>query len=756
MSGLSLIFVLVLAGCLFGLLRWYEYQRWHGSLIGYRLRLPVTITPEVAGDWLGSISALTSAPRLLTPAVRAIVVEIHASRKGIDYRLWVPEKLKHDVMAGLRAALPGARLDALPAGMTVARAQVSAATSLFQTGRDRQLAVERAETVSRNLLAALQPLNGTETICWQWLLTGSGNTGLSGERLEQLDARTRRAVLTKYQKPLLNAAGRVYVSAGSNGRTGTLLTRAAAPLKQLSLSGVAIGRAWWSTPWLAAMVQKRTPPVMGWLLLNTAELAAMLALPFGEALPGAPAPVARTLPPEQRASAGDTVLADSNYASNASVPLGISRKERLSHTWITAPTNAGKSWLQTGMALQDAARGDGLTFVDPKGDAIDDFLRRLPSDRHADVTIIDPSDTSRPVGFNILETGNSPVEKELVVDTVVHTLRQQWAKFWGPRTDLLLRMALLSLTHTRAPDGTAFTICEASEVLTNKRFRYALLNQGTIPEAVAAQLRWYDSLGDAQQTHMAAPVLNKLWALSTQTVTRRLLGQSDGVNLKAAVRGNKIVLVPLRAGLIGAEMTSLISSLFVAAMWHATQSRAAIPPEKRRPYWLYLDEAQTTTRLPTLDMADFLAQARGLGVGVVGANQYLKQLPEQVRRAVLSTVRSHVVFQLGTDDAKAFAPVFAPHLNAADLGHLGEHEVAMRLAVGNRMGRPVTGITRPLSKPTVDADALRAALRERDGVPGDEVDLALRTRTGSPRTAVPPESPIFGARKIAPDDEATP
>lgn len=756
MSGLSLIFVLVLAGCLFGLLRWYEYQRWHASLIGYRLRLPVSITPEVAGDWLGSIAALTSAPRLLTPAVRAIVIEIHASRKGIDYQLWVPEKLKHDVMAGLRAALPGARLDELPAGSGVKCAQVSAAASLFQTGRDRQLAVERAETVSRGLLAALQPLNGSETICWQWLLTGSSNVGLSGERLEQLDARACQAVITKHKRPLLNAAARVYVSAGSNGRTGTLLTRAAAPLKQLSLSGVSIGRAWWSPPWLAAMVEKRMPPVMGWLLLNTAELASMLALPFGEALPGTPAPVARTLPPEQRAPAGATVLADSNYAANASVPLGIARKERLSHLWITAPTNAGKSWLQTGMALQDVSRGDGLCFVDPKGDAIEDFLQRLPSDRHTDTTIIDASDTSRPVGFNILETGNSPIEKELVVDTVVHTLRQQWAKYWGPRTDLLLRMALLSLTYTRAPDGSAFTLCEASEVLTNKRFRYALLKQGTIPEAVAAQLRWYDSLGDAQQTHIAAPVLNKLWALTTQTVTRRLLGQSEGINLKAAVRGNKIVLVPLRAGLIGAETASLIGSLFTAAIWHATQSRAAIPAQKRRPYWLYLDEAQTTTRLPTLDMADMLAQARGLGVGVVGANQYLNQLPENVRRAVLSTVRSHVVFQLNPDDAKAFAPVFAPYLNAADLGHLEEHEVAMRLASGNSTARPVTGVTRPLPKPTVDADALRTVLRLRDGVSGDDVDTALRTRTGIPRTAVPPESPTFGARKIAPDDEATP
>ncbi|SPX87805.1 type IV secretory system conjugative DNA transfer family protein [Mycobacteroides abscessus] len=755
MSGLSLILLLVLAGCVAVLLRWHEYQRWHGSLIGYRLRLPVTITPEVVGDWLASLATVTHPPRFLTPKVRAVVVEIHATRTGIEYQLWVPEAVKSDVLAGLRAALPGARLDELPATAALARGTAVAASSLQQVGRDRQLAIERAETVSRGLLAALQPLHGSETICWQWVLTGSSNTGLSGERLEQLDARARQAVIAKHKRPLLNAAGRVYVSAASTERTGTLLRRVAAPLRQLSLPGVSITRAWWPSPWVASVVLRRMPPVLGWLLLNSAELASMLALPFGDALPGVPAPVARTLPPEQRAAAGATVLADSNYAGSAAVPLGIGRRERLAHVWITAPTDSGKSWLQTGMALQDAARGDGLCFVDPKGDAIEDFLRRLPSDRHADVTVIDPSDTSRPVGFNILAAGNSAVEKELVVDTVVHTLRQQWAKYWGPRTDLLLRMALLSLTHTKASDGTAFTICEAAEVLTSKRFRYALLKQGTIPEAVAAQLRWFDSLGDAQQAHISGAVLNKLWALSTQTVTRRLLGQSGGLDLKAAVRENKIVLVPLRAGLIGAEAASLIGCLFVAGMWHATQSRAGIPAEKRRPYWLYLDEAQTTVRLPTVDMADMLAQARGLGVGVVGANQYLAQLPEHVRRAVLSTVRSHVVFQLNPDDAKAFTPIFSPSLNAADLQHLGDHEVAMRLADGNHTGRPVTGTTRPLPTPTVNADALRAALRERDGLASDDVDTALRTRTGTSKTT-PPDAPAYGSRKLATDDEVTP
>ena len=51
-------------------------------------------------------------------------------------------------------------------------------------------------------------------------------------------------------------------------------------------------------------------------------------------------------------------------------------------------------------------------------------------------------------------------------------------------------------------------------------------------------------------------------------------------------------------------------------------------------------------------LPDLLAQARGLGVGAVLANQYLAQLPESVRAAVLGTVRSQVVFQVEYDDAR--------------------------------------------------------------------------------------------------------
>jgi len=104
-------------------------------------------------------------------------------------------------------------------------------------------------------------------------------------------------------------------------------------------------------------------------------------------------------------------------------------------------------------------------------------------------------------------------------------------------------------------------------------------------------------------------------------------------------------------------------------------------------------------RLP-LDLADALAQARGLGAGFILANQYLRQLPEPMKAAALGTVRSTILFQLDLDDAKVFERRFTP-LTASDLQHLPAFEIAARLCEDNTVGRPVTAVTLPLPEASV-------------------------------------------------------
>jgi type IV secretory pathway TraG/TraD family ATPase VirD4 len=124
-------------------------------------------------------------------------------------------------------------------------------------------------------------------------------------------------------------------------------------------------------------------------------------------------------------------------------PLALSLADSLHHVHLVGPTGSGKSTLLLGLITQDMHAGRGVVVVDPKGDLGADVLDRVPADRVGDVVVLDPADEERPVGLNLLaHPGDSP---ELVVDQVVSIFHELYRDSWGPRTDDILRAALLTL-----------------------------------------------------------------------------------------------------------------------------------------------------------------------------------------------------------------------------------------------------------------------------------------------------------------------
>ena len=99
-------------------------------------------------------------------------------------------------------------------------------------------------------------------------------------------------------------------------------------------------------------------------------------------------------------------------------------------------------------------------------------------------------------------------------------------------------------------------------------------------------------------------------------------------------------------------------------LWQATLGRAAIPPERRHPVFVYVDEFQDYLHLP-LDFADALAQARGLGVGFALAHQYMHQLDPAMRSAVLANAQSRIAFRLPGEDARIIAAEYLPRTSKA-------------------------------------------------------------------------------------------
>jgi hypothetical protein len=244
------------------------------------------------------------------------------------------------------------------------------------------------------------------------------------------------------------------------------------------------------------------------------------------------------------------------------------------------------------------------------------------------------------------------------------------------------------------------------------------------PLALGPFWAWYESLSDGERNQAIAPLMNKLRQWLLRPSLRAVLGQRQPrFDLRQVFIERKILLVPLRKGVLGPEAASLLGSLVVAQLWQVTQERTAIPAERRHPVMVYIDEVQDYLHLPT-DLGDALAQARGLGVGFTLAHQFLGQLPLAMRGAVISNARSKVCFQLAQEDAVQMVKGH-PELTADDFTALGQYQVYASLFARGAVTPYASGVTLPPSQPTSDPQRIKRLSRERYGRPLDEIEAGF-------------------------------
>lgn len=726
-------------------LRVWLADAWRRSLMAVELLLPTSLTVDQVATWLSAQAAVSHPARFSVVPLRPVGLEVVATREGVRHFLLVAREDRGAVLTALRGAASGVGLRDAPEYTSESFA-IRLAGELTITSRRRVLAVDRAAASSRGLLAALQPVPHGCSLRVQWLLTSAGTPrpvpstkpkdapGWVGELLGQAEAADSEAVRSerlKYREPLLRAVCRVGVAAPSTAAARSLFGRVWAPLHLLNAPGVRLRRRLLPSWLIAVSMRLRWLPVFGWpLLLNAKEAAGLLPLAAGDQpLPGMRQTVARSLPPAPHIPTTGTVLAVSNYPG-LDRPLALREADRLRHTWAVGPTGSGKSWLLASMALQDIARGRSVVIVDIKNDLVDDVLARIPDRRLSDVVVVDPADIERPIGFNVLAGGRGELAREQSVDHVLHIFAELWHNAWGVRTADVLRNACLALTHATPPDNSVFTLAELPELLTNPNFRRQVLAQAAVPASTRGFWQQYEALSDAERAQWIGPSLNKLRQLTTRTPLRLTLGQSSGLDLTRVLSRPTVLCLRLSPGTVGEATADLIGALFLGALWQAVLSRTAVPPARRRPVHVYLDEFARLLRLP-LSFADMLSLSRALGVSFNLANQYVYQLTEAARGAVVGTVRTHVTFQTDRDDARLLAPRFTP-LTPEDLTGLGPFEVAIRPCVDGQTLPPVTGRTQPLPPALRDPDDVVRLSRERFGTPREDVEAALAARIDTP------------------------
>jgi len=624
---------------------------------------------------------------------------------------------------------------AVSSGQSVDRGLANLAGELAISHRQRPLATDQPAAVSGAILASLQPLEQGEQMQLQWVATPTAPASAEASswrglwellglapRRGQAVRNDAKAAQAKRSTPIFQVAGRLGVVAARPERARQLLRGLSSAFHLANGPGVHLYRRRLPSRLSAWRLQRRAVTIVDYPCpLNARELAMLVGFPLGSPhLPGLQLGGCRPLAPSADIPSSGRVVARASFPG-AERDLALSVTDSLAHLHVLGPTGTGKSTLLLNLIARDMQAGHGVVVIDPTGDLVSDALDRVPADRVEQVTVLDPTDDPV-VGLNVLAAAHQ--RPELVVEQVVSLFHSLYRASWGPRTDDILRSALLTLVAAPMP----VTLCEVPLLLTDPGFRRRLVSRLDEPIALEPFWGWYEGLSPAERAQAIGPVSNKLRAFLLRRRLRNVLGQAEPpLDFDRVLAEQRILLVSLPKGLLGEEAAALIGSLVVAQLWQAVQRRAALDPHDRHPVFAYIDEVQDFLHLEN-DVGNFLAQARKLGLGLTLAHQHLGQLSPALRQGVLANARSRVVFQLAAADAQVVAKEWAPHISAEDLRALGPREVVVALVTGARVAPPATAVTPPAPPVTGQGSVARAASRRRYGQDSAAVEAAIRAR----------------------------
>lgn len=367
-----------------------------------------------------------------------------------------------------------------------------------------------------------------------------------------------------------------------------------------------------------------------------------------------------------------TMLGKTNFRGG-NQEFGIKTLDRRRHIYIIGKTGMGKSTLLENMIFSDIQAGKGVGVVDPHGDLADAVLNFVPSHRTNDVVLFDPSDRDYPVAFNMLENID-PALNTIVCSGMVGIFKKIYGESWGPRLEHILRNTILSLLEY--PNTTMLGI---PRVLQDKDYRARVVRKITDPIVKSFWVNEFEKMEPKNRIEAISPILNKVGQFLSSPIVRNILGQPKStLDLRFAMDHKKIIIVNLSKGKIGEDTSSLLGSMMITKFQLDAMSRANIPESERTDFYLYVDEFQN---FATDSFSTILSEARKYKLNLTMANQYIAQMPEEVRDAVFGNVGSILSFQVGFDDAEYISGQYGEEVLPNDLVALSKYTAYSRLLI---------------------------------------------------------------------------
>jgi hypothetical protein len=369
--------------------------------------------------------------------------------------------------------------------------------------------------------------------------------------------------------------------------------------------------------------------------------------------------------------------------------VGLSREDRRRHVHIIGRTGVGKTTLLLNQICSDMQQGSGLALVDPHGDLAVEVMRRTPRHRTNDVIYLDAADQHHAVSFNPLACPD-PSRVDQVTSGAVSAFKKLHGDSWGPRLENTLRNAVFAIVERGG------TLAALLQLLTDESFR-----ERTVPRIQDDVVRafWMQEFAGwtkAYRIEAVAAITNKIQPFLTNRSVRAIVSQ-DGpsLDLRRLMDEEKVLIVNLSKGRVGEDNAALLGAFLVTAIQQAAMTRADIPEEERRDYFLYIDEFQNfiTSAFDTI-----LSEARKYRLNLTVSHQYRAQLDEATAAAIAGNIGSIISFAVGSDDAEWLASAMCKYpgqLAATDLSNLPRFTAYARLLRNGVPTHPFSVTTLP-------------------------------------------------------------
>ena len=195
-------------------------------------------------------------------------------------------------------------------------------------------------------------------------------------------------------------------------------------------------------------------------------------------------------------------------------------------------------------------------------------------------------------------------------------------------------------------------------------------------------------------TEALSPIENKVGRLLMSPISRNLLGQiSRAIDLRKVMDCRGILLVNLAKGRIGEDQGESHRLAFdkpirAGGTFSGRPRRSKVVSR----FPLVVDEFQNFL---TDSFSSMLSESRKYRLSVTLSTQFLANVREEIRAAVLGNVGNIVSFRVGASDARVLEQEFGGTYPAGQFTDLPNHEVLVKLNGSGEYREPFHGKTLP-------------------------------------------------------------